>query len=306
MDEITIETIKQLHNILNYNNPKHPLISIIDYTKVEICLTEPTTFSTGFYSILLKDNFGGELTYGRRRYDFTEGTLLFSAPGQSFTITPETDIEPPNGWGLYFHPDLIRTHDLARKMKDYNYFDYSLFEGLHISDDEKHILEDILEKINREFSGNIDKHTERLIVSNLELFLNYCQRFYDRQFVMRSKFDKGILAKFQKILINHFDNPLIDAFPTVHQLAESLSLSPKYLSDFLKKETGMNAQQHIHYQMVETAKDRLLDPELKTISEISYSLGFEYPQYFSRIFKKKTGLTPSEYRSGLNRPMSNN
>ena len=306
MEKLKIETIKQLHIALSYTHPRHPLISIIDYSKVEICVSEPIIFSTGLYCIVLKNNIGSTLNYGRRRYDFAEGTILFFAPGQTLTITPESTEEPSDGWGLYFHPDLIRTHDLAKKMKNFHYFDYSLFEGLHLSDDEKQILADILRKIEREFFDNVDRHTERLIVSNLELFLNYCQRFYDRQFVMRSKFDRGILARFQENLIEHFEKPYIEAFPTVSQVAEELSLSPKYLSDFLKSETGMNAQQHIHHQMIETAKDRLLNPESKSISEISYSLGFEYPQYFSRIFKKKTGLTPSEYRSGLSNRHSNN
>lgn len=303
MDTVKIKSITQLHANLGFESPKHPLIAIIDFSTFQACGTESVSISADFYSILFKKPCPATVKYGWRDYDFKQGTLLFFAPNQVLNIEAEPETEAdnhaPNGWGLYFHQDLLRTYPIINQMKSYNFFEYSLFEGLHISDDEKIVLEDILKKIEREFTNNIDKHTEKLIVSNLELLLNYCQRFYDRQFIMRSKFEKRNITKFEKLLNEYFNDLDNTNLPSVQGIAKELNMSPKYLSSFLKSETGMSAQQHIHYQMIEVAKNRLHDPELKSISEVAFSLGFEHPPYFTKIFKKKVGLTPSEYRKRI-------
>ena len=286
MNTVKIKSITQLHELLELESPKHPLIAVVDFSTFEACGTQTVSIVADFYSILFKKPCSATVKYGWKDYDFKQGTLLFFGPNQVLNIEAEPETEAdnhaPNGWGLYFHSDLLRTYPIINQMKGYNFFEYSLFEGLHISNDEKIILEDILQKIEREFSNNIDKHTEKLIVSNLELLLNYCQRFYDRQFIMRSKFEKSKITKFEKLVNEHFSDLNIANLPTVQSLAEELNMSPKYLSSFLKSETGMTAQQHIHYQMIEMAKNRLHNPDLKSISEVAFSLGFEHPPYFNK------------------------
>ncbi len=302
MSEIfKIESITQLNSILNQEKPKHPLVGIVDMNKIYDNSFAETRISAGFYSISLKNTVCGKLKYGRQNYDFEEGTLVFLAPEQVIEVEPN-EVEKPitsvKSWGLFFHPDLLKGTSLASKMKAYSFFAYSSNEALHLSDKEREIVLEIIEKIEYELLQNIDKHTQNLIVSSIELLLNYCLRFYDRQFITRTAVNKDVLSDFEAVLLKSFQskNNLENGLPTVKWCAEKLNLTPNYLSDLLKKETGKNAQEHIHYFLIEEAKEKLLGSN-NSISEIAYGLGFEYPQYFSKLFKKKTGMSPVEYRA---------
>ena len=293
---IRIESISELHRRVGFSKPKHPLISVIDLKKIDSVISknlEERSIELGFYSISLK-KITGKLKYGRGYYDFEEGSLVFMAPNQVITYSPDLQIE--EGWALYFHPDLINTSSLGQNINSYTFFNYDLNEALHISEDEKLIINDCIAKIEKEYSQNIDQHTQGLIVSNLELLLNYCSRFYGRQFYTREKVSNDVVQKFEKLLIAYFSkDTLIDVgLPNVKYFAENLCLSPNYLSDLLNKYTGKSTQEHIHLQMVERAK-LLLGTE-QTVSEIAFVLGFEYPSHFTKIFKTKTGISPSEYR----------
>lgn len=294
-----VETISELNKLLNQDKPKHPLVSVVDFSKVESFGENNVKTTLGFYSIMLKSNPCGILKYGREYYDFEEGTLVCIAPNQVASIDNESDQQNQvTGWGLFFHPDLIRGASLGSKMKDYTFFSYEVNEALHLSDKEKQTLNDCVAKIENELSQNIDKHSQDLIVSNIELLLNYCIRYYDRQFITRRNSNKDILVRFENVLKEYFssENLKDKGLPSVKYLAEQLFLSQNYLSDLLKKETGKNAQDHIHSYIIEEAKNSLLNSNA-TVSEIAFQLGFDYPQYFSKLFKTKTGMTPVEYRN---------
>jgi AraC-like DNA-binding protein len=220
------------------------------------------------------------------------------APNQVFSI--DNEIEPrdnPMGWGLFFHPDLIRNTSLNSKMKDYSFFSYEMAEALHLSEKEKQLLYECIVKIQSELKENIDDYSQTIIVSTIELLLNYCSRFYGRQFITRKATNRDILEKVETLLKHYFSKKTESiGLPTVKYLADAVNLSPGYLGDLLKKETGLNAQEHIHQYIIEEAKNILLNSS-QSISEIAFQLGFEYPQYFSRLFKQKTGTTPLEYRN---------
>ena len=275
----------------------HPLITVVDFSKSHFVGDYPEGHSFGYYTIFLKDALCGDIKYGRNYYDYQEGTLVFLAPHQIIRIEnrlPHT----PKGWALMFHPDLIRGTNLARAMKDYTFFSYEVFEALHLSEQERAIILECFQNIISELNHGIDKHSQRLIVSNLELFLNYCTRFYDRQFITRSHVNSDILSRFETLLNDYFksDLPQTAGLPTVKYCADKLHLSPNYLGDLLKKETGKSAQEHVQLKLIETAKEKMYEKD-KSVSQIAYELGFEYPQYFSRLFKKRTGMTPNEYRA---------
>jgi AraC-like DNA-binding protein len=296
---IRIETVTQFNKLLNQEKIKHPLITIVNFSKIEDYTKTYAKFTAGFYSVMLKNHCQGVLKYGHKYYDFDEGTLVFVAPEQVIKIEPDPEqTEPIVGWGLFFHPDLLRGTSLAKKMKEYTFFSYEISEALHLSDSEKQTLTDCIKKIDKELNQNIDRHSQTLIVSNIELLLNYCVRFYDRQFITRKNNNRGILSRFEEIISTYFDSDDIktNGLPSVKYCADKLNLSPNYLSDLLKKETGKNTQDHIHYYLVEEAKNMLVSSN-ESVSEIAYHLGFEYPQYFSKMFKKKTGMTPAEYRN---------
>lgn len=297
---IHLKSIADLSRLLNDNANKHPLIAIIDFSQSSEQIQEETKISTDFYSIMFKNYCKSFVRYGRKEIDFDEGSLICIAPDQVITI--ENEIEPRDnllGWGLFFHPDLIRNTSLNLKMKDYTFFSYEISEALHLSEKEKQLLYECVLRIQTELRENIDDYSQKIIVSTIDLLLNYCNRFYGRQFITRKVNNQDILARVESFLSDYFSNKKERiCIPTVKYLANAMNLSPSYLSDLLKKETGLNAQGHIHHALIHHAKNTILSSN-KSISEIAYHLGFEYPQYFSRLFKQKTGQTPLEFR-GLN------
>lgn len=297
---IRLESISQLNELFQQDSLKHPLIAIVDFSKLEKHeMVEEVKLTCGFYSVMFKSHCANRLRYGKEYYDFQEGTLICIAPNQIITIeNDDRSSEDIVGWGLFFHPDLIRGTSLANKMKDYTFFSYEVNEALHLSDKEKQTLLDCVNKLENELSENIDKHSQTLISSNIELLLNYCARYYDRQFITRKKANTDLLVRFENSLSNYFNSNELqkNGLPSVKYFSELLFLSPNYLSDLLKKETGKNAQELIHYYLIEQAKNNLLNTN-DNVNEIAYNLGFEYPQYFSKLFKSKTGMTPIQYRN---------
>ena len=294
---IHLKSIADLSRLLNEND-FHPLVAVVDFSKTKDHIEEETRITTDFYSVMFKNYCKSSITYGRKAIDFDEGSLICMAPNQLITI--DNEIEPrehPMGWGLFFHPDLIRNTSLNAKMKDYSFFSYEITEALHLSEKEKQLLFECIIKIKTELKENIDDYSQTIIVSTIELLLNYCNRFYGRQFITRKATNRDILAKVEALLKQHFSvKTLPNGLPTVKHLADAVHLSPGYLGDLLKKETGLNAQEHIHQYVIEEAKNILLNSN-QSVSEIAFHLGFEYPQYFSRLFKQKTGKTPLEFRN---------
>jgi len=293
---IEIESIADLHAMVQYSPPRHPLVSVIDHR--DFYAKRPKTtdlYRFGFYTISCK-KFDGLLHYGKSQYDFREGSLMFSAPGQVLGASPDVTVE--EGWALFFHPDLLHGTSLGKKMHEYSFFHYEVNEALHISEEEAKVIKDCVDMIAREYASAIDKHTQSVIVSNIELLLNYCNRFYDRQFYTRAKVNADVVQRFERLLKDYFrgDAPIETGIPPVSYFASRLNLSTNYLSDLLQKFTGKSTVEHIHLELVEKAKSLLWDTE-HTISEIAYELGFEYPSHFAKIFKAKTGKSPSEYRN---------
>ncbi|MBD9178957.1 MAG: AraC family transcriptional regulator, partial [Odoribacter splanchnicus] len=245
-----------------------------------------------------KDVKCGDLRYGRQYYDYQEGTLVFLAPGQVVEVGNRDQAVQPKGWGLLFHPDLLKGTSLGRMMKNYTFFSYESNEALHLSDQERQVVFECLGNIEAELHRGIDKHSKMLITSNIELLLNYCLRFYDRQFITRENVNKDILIRFEELIDDYFQSgkPMNTGLLTVGYCADRLHLSANYFGDLIKKETGRTAQEHIQMKLMDIAKEKVLDPS-KTISEISYELGFQYPQHFTRLFKRCVGCTPNEYRT---------
>ncbi|HEX3008806.1 MAG TPA: helix-turn-helix domain-containing protein [Bacteroidales bacterium] len=302
-----MDEILKLDHIYQFNDfakkeTFHPLVSVIDFSTVAI-ETKPMRISLGVYAIFFKDVKCGNIRYGRDYYDYQKGTLVFMAPGQiaGFEEEEANDEEEEEsqlqGWALLFHPDLIRGTSLGNNIKDYTFFSYEVHEALHLSEGEQQIVIDCLHKIDYELRHAIDKHSRTLIVSNIELLLNYCVRFYDRQFITRGNVNKDIIVRFERLLNTYFQSgkPQTDGLPSVKFCATQLHLSPNYLGDLIKKETGKTAQEHIQLLLMNMAKEKVFDAS-KTVSEIAYELGFKHPQHFSRMFKKVTGYSPQEYR----------
>ncbi len=297
-DILRVETISQMVDILGLEKPKHPLVYVVDMKKFcmpeEVKTNPELKVSTGFYSIFLKDS-DCALQYGRNTYDFNEGFMSFIAPGQ--VIGGASEGETRYGWGLFFHPDLIRKSTLGTSIGGYHFFSYDVHEALHLSKKEEEILEDCISKIEFELDQNIDAHSQQLLISNIELLLNYCNRFYERQFHTRSDHHKDVVGTIEGEIKAYFENNIQQelGMPTTTYLAEKVNLSPNYLGDLLKKETGKNTKEHINDFVIDRAKTVLLNSDLN-VSEIAYDLGFNYPHYFSRLFKQKTGMTPAKYR----------
>jgi AraC-like DNA-binding protein len=252
----------------------------------------------GFYTVFLKDVKCGDMVYGRHTYDYQEGTLVFLAPGQVAGMNSNGEYYQPKGHALIFDADLIHGTDLGRRMQEYSFFGYQSNEALHLSETERKTVLDCLSKIDYELTRSIDKHSKRLIVSNIELLLDYCVRFYDRQFITRDHVNVGVIAKFETLLHDYFntDKPENIGLPSVAYFADALNLSPNYFGDLIKKETGKTATDHIQSKLIDIAKEKVFDKE-KTVNQIAFELGFKYPQHFVRLFKKKVGSTPHEYRS---------
>jgi AraC family transcriptional activator of pobA len=300
----SIESIAQVHEMTCQRAPAHPLISVIGASwqppmQIPAGIVS-ARITSSLYAVSLKRGDECGFKYGRHQYDFQAGSVMFLGPGQS--IVPIADAreleEEGDGWTLMFHPDLIRASPLATRMSEYSFFGYESHEALHLSDDEQAILTSTVKRIEEEYSRGIDQHSQELLVSHLQLFLTYCVRFYGRQFHLRSNANKDVISKLETFLQRYFesDQPTKHGLPSVQACAKAMGYSPDYLSDLLKKETGKNTREHIHYFLIERAKTRLLGSE-DSISEIAYSLGFEHPQHFSKLFRSKTGMSPGEFRN---------
>jgi AraC-like DNA-binding protein len=294
-----VSTISELHAIAGFAKPRHPLISVIDYSKVNVVNAPDTgSFVCSFYTVNFKKNC--HFMYGRQPFDHQEGTLHCTAPEQIITFDRKRDTGSSEGWGLYFHPELIRNSSLGKKIHEYSFFSYSENEALHLSDEEKQTLFSILKQMENEYNTNIDHYSHDLILSNIELLLNYCKRFYGRQFITRTNRNKDVIVRFEVYMRNYFNSATLknNGLPTVKNCAEAMNLSPNYFSDLLKSETGKNTQEHIHYYLLEKAKTMLVNSGI-SINEIAYELGFEYSQSFSKLFKIKVGISPTEYRNEI-------
>lgn len=291
---LNMETVAEYNELLGVET-LHPLVSVIDLSKAHRIRHSRHTF--GFYAVFLKEVKCGDLIYGRQYYDYQEGTVVCLAPGQVIGIEDNGETFQPRGWALCFHPDLIRGTALGAHIKEYSYFSYEVNEALHLSQKEREIFVDCLHKIRHELEHGIDRLSRRLISTNIELLLDYCLRFYERQFITRETVNNDILVRFESLLDGYFESGRAkqEGLPTVKWCAGELCLSPNYFGDLMKKETGKTAQEHIQLKLIGLAKDMVLNPA-HSISQISYELGFQYPQHFSRMFKKVVGMTPNEYR----------
>ena len=292
---ISFDTIND-YNDFNNHETLHPLVSIIDFSKAEIRTGKKMYF--GLYCIFLKDVKCGDLVYGRNYYDYQKGTLVFVSPCQVVDVANKTEPYQPMGHGLVFHPDLLNGTTLGKSIKSYHFFSYNTNEALHLSEKERKLVLDLFSKIQAELELGVDKHSKKVIATNIELFLSYCERFYDRQFITREDVNQGILERFELLMNEYFgdEQKQLAELPTVKYCAEELHLSANYFGDLIKKETGRSAQEYIQNKVIEVAKERLFNTS-KTISEIAYELGFKYPQHFNRLFKQRVGFTPNEYRN---------
>jgi len=288
------ETIND-YNVFNNNETLHPLVSVVDLSKADP--RQGSRMYFGFYTVFLKDVKCGDLVYGRQTYDYQEGTLVFLAPGQVAGMNSNGETYQPKGYALVFHADLIHGTSLGRHIQDYSFFSYQFNEALHVSERERKIVLDCFSKIEYELERSIDNHSKKLIVSNIELFLDYCTRFYERQFIIREKVNKGILERFENLLNEYFesDKPQTIGLPSVAYCAGELHLSASYFGDLIKKETGKTAQDYIQSKLIDVAKERIFD-QSKSVSQVAYELGFKYPQHFIRLFKQRVGQSPNEYR----------
>ncbi|MGE0076710.1 MAG: helix-turn-helix domain-containing protein [Bacteroidales bacterium] len=293
--------IIKINSVTEYNNMAgqetlHPLVSVVDFAKVKPFAFKKTQIN--LYAIFLKDIKCGNITYGINTYDYEEGTLIFISPGQVYGIDSNGEMRQAAGNAIIFHPDLIHGTSLGKNIKDYTFFSYEVNEALHLSAREREVINDTIEKIRYELEHPIDAHSKTLIVSYIELFLNYSKRFYERQFNTRSHVNKDLLTRFEKVLDEYFlsEKPLEIGPPSVSYCAEKLFLSSNYLGDLLKKETGKSALEHIQLKLINIAKEKIFDSS-KSISDIAYELGFKYPQHFTRMFKKQVGISPAEFRN---------
>lgn len=302
--EVSMENIRRFesvsdYNAFNINETLHPLVNVVDLSKA--APRQGSKMYFGFYTIFLKETKCGDLIYGCNTYDYQDGTLVFLGPGQIAGINSNGETYQPKGYALVFHPDLIHGTLLGKHIQNYSFFGYQSKEALHLSERERKIVLDCFSKIEYELHQNIDKHSKKLIVSNIELFLDYCTRFYDRQFITREKPNKGILEKFENLLNDYYQSelPQKSGFPSVAWCAGELNLSASYFGDIIKKETGKTAQEYIQLKVIDLAKEKIFDHN-KSVNQIAFELGFKYPQHFTRLFKQKVGLTPKEYKISNN------
>lgn len=298
-----IQTITEYHRLTGLPKPAHPLISVIRLETLTPPVTEgPVSLVFDFYCISLKRVFNTFFKYGQQACDFDEGVLFFMAPGQVISFEPEKNAaQPPAGWMIFIHPDFLWNTPLTKTIKQYGYFGYSVHEALYLSDKEETLLTGMVEYIEQEYHANLDKFSHSIIISQLGSLLQYAERFYERQFLTRRQTNHQLLERLEALLAAWFaaEDPGRQGLPTVGYLAENLHVSADYLSSLLKSLTGLNAQQHIHQQLLEKAKEKLSTTEL-SVSEIAYQLGFEHPQSFSKLFKAKTNLSPLAFRQSFN------
>jgi AraC family transcriptional regulator, transcriptional activator of pobA len=298
-----VTTISQYHQLRGLNKPDHPLISVINFENMNYTPEEePVNWVLDFYSIALKRNFGAKIKYGQQQYDFDEGILFFISPGQVFSIGAGNDkSSKPKGWMLLVHPDFFWNTSLAKTIKNYEYFDYAVNEALFLSDKEEKTIVAVLQNVEQEYHSNIDNFSQDLIITQLELLLKYADRFYHRQFLTRKKANHTILNQLELLLADYFskENSMNKRLPTVQFIAESLHVSPNYLSRLLQTLTGQSTKQFIQDKLISLAKEKLSTTGL-SVSEIAYELGFEHPQSFSKLFKSKTNFSPLEFRASFN------
>lgn len=292
---LNIETVSQYNDMLGIQT-LHPLVSVIDLSTAKPMRHMKHTFS--FYVVFLKDEKNCELIYGRQKYDYHKGSVVCLAPGQVIGIEDTGEEFQPKGWALCFSPELIRGTSLGRNMSEYSFFSYEVNEALHLSERERVLFVDCLEKLKMELEQPVDRLSKRLIATNIELLLDYCLRFYERQFATREPVNRDILARFESFLDEYFSSgkAVKKGLPTVNLCASELCLSAGYFGDLIKKEIGKSAQTYIQQKIINIAKERILNPRY-TIAQVAYELGFQYPQHFTRLFKKVTGKTPNEYKS---------
>lgn len=297
MEKILLLDTVDKYNKLYGLETLHPLVNVIDLTRATKIVNH-IQMNYGLYAIYLKQGKSCEIKYGRRNYDYQEGTIVSFAPTQIVEVNTTEDEVQPKVYGLLFHPDLIRGTSLGQNIKNYGFFSYSANEALHLSERERSIVSDCLEKIQTELEHPIDTHSRQLIVMNIELLLSYCMRFYERQFITRKLVNNDILSKFEDLVNDYFQSGLSQqmGLPSVKYFADKIHLSPNYFGDLIKKETGKSAQEYIQSYLLNFAKERIASTNM-TMSEIAYELGFQYPQHFGRLFKKQTGMTPNEYRA---------
>ena len=296
-----IKTISEYHQFRGLPKPEHPLVSVINFESIkQISDDEPRSIVQDFYAIALKKNVNCKMNYGQQEYDFDEGTMFFISPGQVFSIQANAALTH-TGWLLLIHPDFFWNTSLSKTIKQYEYFSYAVNEALFLSEKEEFTVTAVLRNIKQEYHSNIDTFSQSIIISQIETLLNYSERFYQRQFITRKKANHQILERLEEVLKNYFDSDFLinKGIPTVQYIAETLNISPNYLSGLLKTLTGQSTQQHIHDKLIEKAKGKLSITDL-SIGEIAYQLGFEHSQSFSKLFKTKTNQSPLEFRQSFN------
>lgn len=297
-----IKTISEFHKIANLPKPQHPLISLVDYSKVEYQFVEnKVTWIQGLYTIGLKRNLEGKFVYGQQTYDFNEGVLSFIAPGQRISYEIVRQEAKPSGWLLIVHPDFLWNTTLSKSIKQYDFFGYAVNEALFLSEKEEILIINVMQNIEQEYNSSIDRFSQNIIIAQMEVLLNYAERFYQRQFTTRRINNHQILDQLENLLSDYFNSEdIIDrGLPSVQYVSDSLNISPNYLSSLLKNLTEQNTQQHIHEKLIEKAKEKLSTTDF-SVSEIAFQLGFEHSQSFSRLFKKKTQISPLEFRASFN------
>lgn len=297
MDIITADTIQQYNQFFGVKT-MHPQIGIIHFDRSENQPTHKMTF--GFYALYLVKTVGITMDYGKTKYDFDDGTVICLAPGQTIGVHRMPGGPVPVAIGLMFHPDLLHGTALAKKMKQFTFFSYTSNEALHLSSDECAVIQNYMDNINRELEHPVDKFSRQLFVSNIEVLLNYCMRFYERQFVTRGELNNDVLARFEQLLNEYWDSgeAKIYGLPTVKYFADKICLSPNYFGDLIKTATGKSAQERIQSKIIEMSKEAILNPRLNT-KQIANMLGFQYPQHFLRFFKKRVGCTPKEFKNSV-------
>lgn len=298
---VKINSVSELHKLMGIPKPKHPLVSLINYNDIQYHAIENSVKAVlNFYTVSIKHNADCKFNYGQNYYDFDEGVLAFMEPGQIASGTQNGSMSA-DGWLLVFHPDLIRNYPIGKNIKNYGFFSYAINEALHLSESEEAMLGEIFKNIEKEYNHSIDQFSQDVMVSQIELLLNYSNRFYNRQFITRKTASNDLLTKMEALLDEYFESDKIleTGLPSVQFFADKLNLSPNYLSDMLRITTGQSTQQHIHNKLIEKAREALSTTNL-TVSEIAYQLGFEYPQSFSKLFKTKMNVSPLEYRASFN------